>query len=267
VIPKPAHLGPPYAAQFEDEAVARVYETRPPYPLQVFDLLEGLMPSGPRSVLDLGCGTGDVALGLLGRAARIDAVDSSRAMLNVARARRPSGRLGLHWIEGKAEDFRPGTRYSLVAAGESLHWMDWEAVFSWMPDALEAGAVLALVSGRELAPVPWARPLGQLLARFSTNREFRPYDLVEELTKREIFRETGRASTERVGHVQSTEAYVESFHSRNGFSRERMTPAAAAAFDLELRRLLAPHSPDGLVRSETAATVVWGIPQRPVGSA
>jgi SAM-dependent methyltransferase len=263
LIPKPAHLGPRYAEQFRDVSVARAYAARPPYPLEVFDVLERLLPPGERRVLDLGCGTGDVARGLVDRVERIDAVDPSPAMLDIARSRHPPGAHGLRWIESTAEGFRPAGRYSLVVAGQSLHWMDWESVFSWIPDALVEGAVLALVTDRDIGPLPWSPGLRELIPAFSTNREFQPYDLVEELAARRLFRETGRASTRPIPHSQTIEAYVESFHSRNGFSRERMTPAAAAAFDSALRDLVAPHAPDSLVRLEVTATVVWGNPQRP----
>ena len=37
--PKPKHLGPEYGAQFQDSAVAAVYRKRPPYPLELFDLI------------------------------------------------------------------------------------------------------------------------------------------------------------------------------------------------------------------------------------
>lgn len=262
MVPKPAHLGPAYGAQFRDESVAAAYHTRPPYPGELFDRLERLMPPGPRAVLDLGCGTGDVALGMIGRADRIDAVDPSSVMLRVARSRHRSGDRGLRWLESRAEAFRPDTRYSLVVAAESLHWMEWAEVFSWLPEALRPEAFLCIVSGREIDPVPWRRDLDELVPLYSTNREYRPYDLVSELVSRGLFAEAGRASTAPVPCVQAVETYVESFHTRNGLSRERMTAAAASAFDEALRRVVARHCPDGRVRGQTAATLVWGTPLR-----
>lgn len=263
MIPKPAHLDRRYGSQFEDAAVARSYHTRPAYPAQLFDVLERLMPPGERNVLDLGCGTGDVALGLLDLADRIDALDPSGAMLDVARSRDRSDDPRIRWLQSRAEAFRPDTLYSLIVAAESFHWMEWQDVLSWIPGALLPGASLCLVSGREIAPVPWAAALGELIARYSTNRAFRPYDLVSELRQRELFVEVGRAVTTPVACEQLAESYIESLHTRNGFSRARMTPSAAAAFDAALRRLVAPHCPDGVVRGQTQTTIVWGQPARP----
>jgi trans-aconitate methyltransferase len=258
---KPAHLGSVYGAQFDDEALARSYATRPPYPAEVFEILDGLAPAGPRRVLDLGCGTGDVALGLVGRAARIVGVDRSAAMLRVARGRPGGDHPSLAWHCLAAEDFAFDGPYSLVVAGESLHWMDWDRVLPRIAEALAPGAVLAIVEGRVVMDVPWAAALEDLFPRYSTNRDYRPYDLVVELAGRDLFREAGRRRTAAVAFAQSIDDYVESFHTRNGLSRARMGRAAAAEFDAALRGLVEPHCPDGTVRGRVATRVVWGAPR------
>ena len=56
---------------------------------------------------------------------------------------------------------------------------------------------------------------------------------------------------------QPVAAFIESIHSRNGFSRARMAPEAAAAFDADVFELLRPHAPDGVVRRKTYCTVTW----------
>lgn len=258
---RPAGLDPKYGAQFEDASVARAYHTRPPYPPELFDTLEGLLPAGPRIVLDLGCGTGEVAIGLAGRADRIDAVDASEAMLRVARARPGARHPSLRWTRAAAEAFVFRGPYSLIVAAESLHWMDWEAVVPRIAATLGVGAFLAVVRGRTLQNVPWSAQLAELIPRYSTNHEYAPYDLVAELARRGLFREVGRHTTSPVPFRQSIDDYVESFHSRNGFSRERMTPAAASAFDDALRRLVSRHCGAAMVRGETSASVVWGAPR------
>lgn len=260
MIPKPAHLGRRYASQFDDESVALAYHTRPPYVPETFAILAGLLAPGPRLVLDLGCGTGDAALGIAPYADRVDAVDPSPAMLRVARGRPGADDPRLRWIQASAEAFRAGTSYSLIVAAESLHWTQWELVLPSLARALRPGAFLALVSGRELIDVPWSGELAGLIPRYSTNREYRPYDLVAELTQRGLFLEAGRRSTEPVAFAQTLEDYVLSFHTRNGFSRERMTRQGAREFDEALARIVEPHLRDGRVHGRNRALVVWGRP-------
>jgi hypothetical protein len=55
---KPQHLTAEYAAQFGDEEVAAAYRHRPPYPPQAFSMLEPLLGPRPRTVLEVGAGTG-----------------------------------------------------------------------------------------------------------------------------------------------------------------------------------------------------------------
>jgi len=260
VSSKPAHLGPAYGAQFHDESVARAYAARPPYPRELFEWLSELQrPRGGR-ILELGCGTGDLTLGLSARAERVDAVEPSAAMLAVARRRAGADEPRIRWIEATAEEAAFDGPYALAVAAESLHWMEWEVVLPKVAAALTPGAVLAIVEREHVGPLPWDAELSRLISAYSTNREFRPYDLVNELTTRGLFRQAGRRTTTPVAFAQSIADHIECMHSRNGFSRDRMAADAAAAFDAAYRRLLERYCADDVVRFSTVATIVWGSP-------
>ena len=56
---------------------------------------------------------------------------------------------------------------------------------------------------------------------------------------------------------QPLDAFIDSIHSRNGFSRARMSEGAAEAFDAEVEALIRPHAPDGVVRLRVYSTVRW----------
>jgi SAM-dependent methyltransferase len=96
--PKSKHLGPAYAAQFQDAAVVAAYPTRPPYPPEVFEILAGLITIEPRVVLDVGCGTGDVARRLAPLVARVDAMDVSWRMIARGRTLLAGDAPNLRWI-------------------------------------------------------------------------------------------------------------------------------------------------------------------------
>ena len=53
------------AATFTHRGVATAYRYRPPYPAEVFGILERLITDRPRTVLDLGTGEGALARPLL----------------------------------------------------------------------------------------------------------------------------------------------------------------------------------------------------------
>jgi SAM-dependent methyltransferase len=256
---KPKHLGPEYAAQFADDSVAGAYHHRIPYPPDVFAILAGLLGDGPRAVLDVGCGTGEIARPLLPLVDRVDAVDPSAAMIARGRALPGGDYPRLRWIVGRAEDAPLDPPYGLITAGSSIHWLDWDVALPRFRRLLAAHGCLALLSP-EARPVPWAAELQRIIDRYSTNRDYAPYDIVTELASRGLFHVRGTQATAPISFAQPIAGYVESFHAMNGFSRERMTLEAAAEFDAAVRALLAPFCPDGQVHLEVVATVTWGVP-------
>ncbi len=260
--PKPAHLGPEFGSQFADRSVAESYKTRNPYPPALFETLLQLSIGVPNPILDLGCGTGDIALELASRTSKlVYGVDPSGAMLEVARSRdvRESAS-NVRWFHDSAETFEFEGPFSLVVAGESLHWMEWDVVVPKIASWLSRGAHLVVVDGREFKDPPWKADLLSLLPKYSTNQQFRAYDLIEELTSRGLFHEVGRETIIGGCVSQSVDDYIESFHTRNGFSRERMAPDQAKAFDDAVRSFLGPFEKERMVSDVTTTRVVWGLP-------
>ncbi len=256
--PKPAHLGPQYAAQFQDAAIVAAYPTRPPYPAEMFERLRSLLV-GPAVALDVGCGTGDIARRLAPLVERVDAVDISAGMIAAAQ-RLPGGDApNLRWLLSAMEDAPLSPPYGLIVAGESLHWMDWAVVLPRLRESLAPGARLVIVARQE-APSPWSDELLTLIVRYTTNRDYQRHDLVEELTSRGLFRLEGEAQTEAEPFSQSVADYIESIHSRNGFSRDRMPAEDATAFDAAARDLIAPYAPGGMVALRISAAMRWGQP-------
>ncbi len=68
---------------------------------------------GCRTILDLGCGTGDLAIRIAGRdGAEVTGVDPAGAMLNIAQAKPGAERVS--WIEADARDLDLGRRFDLI---------------------------------------------------------------------------------------------------------------------------------------------------------
>jgi SAM-dependent methyltransferase len=257
--PKPRHLGPEYGAQFADASVVDAYQHRPPYPAETFVILGELLDAVQRSVLDAGCGRGELARGLLGMAERVDAVDPSAAMLAAGKALPGGPDPRLSWIAGAIEDAPLNPPYGLAVAGESAHWFDWPRAFPRLRWALVPGGYLALVS-RVTAPNAWDAELLALIQRSSTNLAYQPYDLLTELALRSLYEPVGRSDTALSSFQQPLSAYIESVHSRNGFSRERMAPDATRAFDAAARELLVRHGVGETVELSVGASITWGYP-------
>ncbi|HEY0070521.1 MAG TPA: methyltransferase domain-containing protein [Chloroflexia bacterium] len=259
-ITKPGHLSPQYGDQFGDRSVVDAYRFRPPYPEELFDVLTGLITGRPGNVLDAGCGTGPIARHMAGRVDRVDALDISGAMIEAGK-RLPGGdHPNLRWTVGGMEDAPIEPPYALIVAGQSLHWMEWGIVMPRFARSLAPGAHLAIVN-LKVATTPWSEGLLAVIQRHSTNREYQPYSLVEELEMRHLFEKAGEVDTAWVPFQQPVEDYIGAMHSMNGLSRQRMTPREADTFDEEARSIISPHAHDGLVELQTSAGVIWGLPR------
>jgi SAM-dependent methyltransferase len=258
--PKPAYLGNEFGAQFSDMSVVDAYHFRPAYPAAVFQQLVTLFPASSRRVLDLGCGTGELARPLAPLVDFVDAVDVSGPMLQKARQSPGGSAENIRWIHSRAENAPLRPPYDLVVAGASLHWMEWDVVMPCIASSLAPGGLLAIVEQVEIEKPAWAAAISPILGRYSTNRDFRPYDVVQELRERNLFEIVGRFQSAADTVSQPISDYIESFHARNGFSRNRMSPEDARSFDREMDAAIRRHVSGDNVTLHICGTVVWGKP-------
>jgi SAM-dependent methyltransferase len=258
VQPKPDFLGPQAAAAFQDPSVVRAYRHRPTYPHAALDFLAGLITDGPRAVLDVGCGTGALARPLAPLVDRVDAVDVSAAMVAEGRRLPRGDHPHLTWLVGRVEEIPLHPPYALIIAGDSLHWLDWDVALPRFATLLSPHGYLAIL-GVEVQPAPWEDALRPIRRRYGTIPNWGPYDHVAAVEERGLFHRAGTWSTGPNPFAQSLDDYVESFHGRAPFSRERMTPEAAAAFDAEVRALVAQFCPQA-VELQVVTRIVWGTP-------
>jgi SAM-dependent methyltransferase len=256
--PKPRGLGPEYGAQFRDESVVAAYRTRPPYPEQLMTLVLEIAGRSDLRVLDLGCGTGEVARRLAPRVAAVTAVDCSWRMIETARDMPGGDATNIEWVVAPVEELTLRGPFSVALAAESFHWFEWDRACERV-GALVPSRELVLIEGRLEAGSPWAGELSPIIARYSTNREFEPYDLVDELAARSCLEVRGRVRLGPEPWHQAVDDYITSIHSRNGFSCDRMTSADMRAFDDAVRDVVGPHARSGVIELNLATDVAWGL--------
>jgi ubiquinone/menaquinone biosynthesis C-methylase UbiE len=226
----------------------------------LFQKLAELLTGSSRAVLDVGTGPGDVARRLAPYVERVDAVDWSAGMIALGQQLSGGDNPRIRWIQGRIEEVRLDPPYGLITAGESLHWMDWETVLPRFAAALEPDGFLALVSRKE-HEIPWGDSLKPIYSRYSTNQNYRPYDMIHHLESRSLFSSVGKWESEPIPFAQPVEDYIEGLHSMSSFARERMDPAAAQAFDDAARAILLAHTDEqGILHMQIVGSVEWGTP-------
>lgn len=256
---RPDFLGQEFATRFQNQNVADRYHLRATYPPETFRILASLIKDEPRVLLDAGSGTGDVARHMLDYVERIDAIDISIPMMKHGNALPGGNSPKIRWIHGATEDTPLKPPYALITAGQSLHWMDWDVVLPRFARMVTPHGMLAIVNA-EVVPTTWSDDLISINRRYSTNPHYQPYDMIEEMEKRQLFQKKGEVCTLPVPFEQAVEDQIEGFHSQSSLSRDHMTPENAIAFDAAMRDLLNAHAQDGKITIQVYGHIVWGKP-------
>jgi SAM-dependent methyltransferase len=120
---------------------AHNYDThRPRYPDQ---LIDDVLGSGGRRVLDVGAGTGIASMQLIERGADVLAVEPDTRMASVAQSK------GIRVENATFEQWEPvGRRFDLVVFAASFHWVDPAVGLPKIHGILGDGGKLALIWNR-----------------------------------------------------------------------------------------------------------------------
>lgn len=82
-------------------------------------VVELLAPQPGERILDLGCGTGDLANEISASGAHVTGMDDSAEMIERAKSKYP----GLTFLAGDGENFDTESPYDAVFSNAALHWM------------------------------------------------------------------------------------------------------------------------------------------------
>ena len=156
------------------------------------DLIARIPLGAPATIVDLGCGAGNVTKALRARwpEAQITGIDGSAEMLERAREEEP----GIDWRKGDLRDWRPEAPVELLFSNAALHWIEGhEALFPRLLASVAPGGVLAVQMPRNFtAPshlslyevareAPWRDRLEPLLRDEPTKSPAFYYDLLAPL--------------------------------------------------------------------------------------
>jgi SAM-dependent methyltransferase len=253
-------------SRFSAERMAENYRFRPPYPVEVYDVLRELLRGHPRVLLDAGCGTGKITLGMIDQIERADAVDPSDAMLRVARSLSGADNSKIRWIHSSIEDAPLEPPYGLIVAASSIHWMDLDRTLPRFAGALADGAMLAVLDGDAPVDAPWEREETAFMIDFIAAREGRSpkwWKTVSERFAEPVlvhrgFESLGHRITAPVGFSQSVADYLRCQHSRATWSEDHLGQQASTEFDAAMTAILTRYALDGKLTFNVQTRIEWG---------
>lgn len=139
------------------------------YPTDLFDFLAAqLSLTGRHTVLDVGCGTGQICVPLSRYVGTVVAVDPLAGMLDHARAAAVrAGASNIEWRQADstrlAELDVAGAMAAVFAA--SFHWMDRRAVVETLDGLLAADGAIVVISDPLPDEPAWMRDIAEIRAR------------------------------------------------------------------------------------------------------
>jgi SAM-dependent methyltransferase len=225
---------------------------RPPYAARLLRRVAGLVGLGPtHSVLDLGCGPGQLARGFARLAGEVVAMDPEPEMLRVARDASAEFAT-IRFVRGGSDDLAATLgRFRLATMGRSFHWMDRTATLRRLDTLIEPGGAVVLFSTdpAQVSENAWTERFSEIRRRYAGDQLERRQRRGEAWMRHEgVLLASPFRCVEGFCVFERREIAAASLIDR-AFSMSSTSPerlgSRAAALQQEIEALIATIAPDG----------------------
>jgi SAM-dependent methyltransferase len=260
--------------------VAGYYDAfRRPYPAELIsELAARTGADGTRRLLDLACGTGQVAFALRDQFAEIWAVDQEPGMIAVAREKAAAAGDAARWrfVTAGAEELNaPHQAFSLITIGNAFHRLRRDVAAARVRNWLKPGGYVALLWGGSPAEggAAWQQALRETMLRWQlragTDKRI-PAGYEADRAARQDREILDEAGLEVIGRFEFAVSHRWSEDAIAGYLASTSVLSAVAlgenadSFDRDLRRSLRASEPGGEFRQE--ATFAYDLARRPAAA-
>jgi len=236
------------------------------YPTELIsDLVARASLDGAGRLLDVACGTGQLAFALQPFVAEVVGIDQEQDMVDFASAKASSrGLPKMQWVTRRAEEFSAAKPFDLATIGNAFHRLPRSVVAERARQWLAPGGHLALVesSAAHSGPAPWQRVLDDCAKGWA--ERVGENDRVPEGWDTDIARRPHAAVLAAAGfnvvgrydfvdlHDWTLDELVGFLYSTSFFPRAALG-ARAVEFEADLAQRLFAVEPSGVFREEITA--------------
>lgn len=244
---------------------------RPSIPEEVINIIVEHFDIKPNDrILDLGCGTGQVALAMEDKCGEMVCLDPDPEMLKQAKKATKDSQMKLTWINCGAEDLRKlkeklGT-FKIVTSCRAFHRMNQEQVLEDLNELIEKDGGVAIFSDRVIwsGEEEWQRALKEVIQKYlgkerrAGKGKFKASDEIwENILARSVFRfiKTHDVPIVRNWDVESIIGYVFS----TSFAAPHLFGDLSDRFKEEVKTILLTLNPKGVFQENAVWSIVLAL--------
>ncbi|MBI2024949.1 MAG: class I SAM-dependent methyltransferase [Candidatus Harrisonbacteria bacterium] len=241
------------------KGAARDYaKYRPGYPKEFFDqVIQRFNLDGKGRLLDLGCGTGQIAIPLAPHFEEVVGLDVDADMLAVGKEEaEKAGVKNIKWLKKRAEDISSdmGT-FRLATMAASFHWMEQDKTLVKVYELLEPNGGLVIVSGsssvwRNTEKAGWKGKVKEIIQKYlgkerraGSSLYIEPKEKFETVVARSPFGKS-ETLTYRYERKWNIDAIIGLLYTTS-FASKRFFGEKAKDFEKELKEELLKLNPTG----------------------
>ncbi|MCJ8014912.1 class I SAM-dependent methyltransferase [Paenibacillus sp. KQZ6P-2] len=243
---------------------------RPLYPASLIRfIVDHFELDGSGRMIDLGCGTGQLAMRFSDWFEQIIGIDPEPEMLAEARRLTEMNRItNLSWVQGSAEEkaAEPGS-YRLVTIAKAFHWMDRESILATLYPRLDEGGGIAIIdqhNERNETQV-WQQRVDEILKawlgperRAGQGTYSPPKEKYEDTLGKFPFREIEKHALPDYEHTWTVESIIGNIYS-SSFGARHFFGDRIGAFEEEVRLSLLEMNPEGVFTEGIPVNVITAL--------
>lgn len=245
-------------------------EYRPQYPSSLIRfLIQKFSLNGEGRLLDLGCGTGQLALRFSDWFEEIIGVDTESEMLDEANHLSKVHRVdNVSWIQGRAEELLSDWGFfRLTILAKAFHWMDRATTLETLYHSLDVNGGIAIIDtfNVEQESLSWQLKVNEVVRRWLGNERIagdstytHPKERHEDIVARSRFKDVERLVLPSYSMTWTVDSILGNLYSTS-YASKRLFGDHLERFEVDMKSSLLEMEPTGKFTEELSVSVITAL--------